>query len=84
MSLRGTKQSHAIQGGYASVRLPRYARNDMLRFINYVIEERGNRLLYKETCTVALPIEDCFVPYNDVVFDIYCLLLTVACSIRFS
>jgi len=35
MSLRGgtTKQSHAIQGSYASVRLPRYARNDMvLRF----------------------------------------------------
>jgi hypothetical protein len=29
MSLRGgrTKQSHAIQGGYASMRLPRY-RND--------------------------------------------------------
>ena len=32
MSLRGetTWQSHAIQGGYASVRLPRYARNDMV------------------------------------------------------
>jgi len=29
MSLRGgtTKQSHTIQGGPASVRLPRYARN---------------------------------------------------------
>jgi hypothetical protein len=29
MSLRGTKQSHAIQGRHTSVRLPRYARNDM-------------------------------------------------------
>jgi len=31
MSLRGgtTKQSHAIQSGYASVRLPRFARNDI-------------------------------------------------------
>ncbi len=31
MSLRGgtTKQSHAIQGEYASVRLPRFARNDI-------------------------------------------------------
>jgi hypothetical protein len=31
MSLRGgtTKQSHTIQGGYASVRLPRSARNDI-------------------------------------------------------
>jgi hypothetical protein len=31
MSLRGgtTKQPHAIQGGCASVRLPRYARNDI-------------------------------------------------------
>jgi len=36
MSLRGgtTKQSHALQGGYASVRLPRYARNDMV-FVNF-------------------------------------------------
>ncbi len=30
MSLRGTKQSLAIQGRYAYVRLQRFARNDMI------------------------------------------------------
>jgi len=36
MSLRGgtTKQSHTIQGSYASLRLPRFARNDMVSFSN--------------------------------------------------
>jgi hypothetical protein len=29
MSLRGTKQPHAIQSSLAYVRLPRYARNDI-------------------------------------------------------
>jgi hypothetical protein len=44
MSLRGgtTKQSHAIQGGYASVRLPRYARNDM----DYCIPQGRNQYIY--------------------------------------
>ncbi len=32
MSLRGTKQSHAIQSGSTSVRLPRFARNDIKDF----------------------------------------------------
>ncbi len=35
MSLRGTKQSHAIQGDFASVRLPRFARNDMIYTYTY-------------------------------------------------
>ncbi|MDB5148564.1 MAG: hypothetical protein JWQ57_2584 [Mucilaginibacter sp.] len=29
MSLGATWQSYAVQGGFASVRLPRYARNDI-------------------------------------------------------
>jgi len=38
MSLRGgtTKQSHTIQGGYASVRLPRFARNDMAELPHFI------------------------------------------------
>lgn len=40
MSLRGTKQSHAIQNGFASVRLPRYPRNDIVLCIIYLIKNK--------------------------------------------
>jgi len=68
MSLRGTKQSHAIQNGFASVRLPRYARNDIVLYIIYLIKNKpliARHEAIPKLYRADLLIGDCFVPRND-------------------